>query len=274
MELISNKDEVLFLLQKIKQAGGSFITNFFIDDTKLSAWIADKQFFYIEAAEGILFLRQDRNFYHIYYNTNSFDNLTALLSHHLPQKTFVTDIIGKTGDVDNIAALFSSAGFTTQTVLARYTRINKEDSDFYKAENEVEIATAEYCDEITEMLQKNFDKYSEQVYSFSEVKKLVNDRKIIMIRDVSKIKGILIRTILPQSSVLNNFLVNPEFLGQKIGSKLLKHYIFESKFTKRMWLWVIRDNEHAINMYQKHGYTRDGLVDVIMILNKTNEQNS
>ncbi len=273
MELISNKDEVLFLLQKIKQAG-SFITNFFIDNDKLSAWIADKQFFYIEAEEGVLFLRQDRNFYHLYYSTNSLGNLSTLLANHLPNKIFVTDIIGKTADVDQVTELFSGNGFTTHTVLERYTRINKENSDYYQPENEVEIATDEYSAEITEMLQKNFDKYSEQVYSFDEVRKLVHDVKIIMIRDVSKIKGILIRSILPQSSVLNNFLVNPEFLGQKIGSKLLKHYIFESKFTKRMWLWVIRDNEHAINMYQKHGYTRDGLVDAIMILNKENGQNS
>jgi len=274
MELISNKEEVFFLLQKIKQSGGGLTTNFFIDNEKLNTWINDKQLSFLEAPEGILFFRQDRNFYHIYYSTNSLSNLSTLLSNHLPDKIFVTDIIGKIIDTDLVSTIFSRIGFNIHVVLERYTRINKENSDYYRPDNEVEIATDDHCGEITEMLQKNFDIYSEQVYSFEEVKKLMHDKKIIMIMDRNKIKGILIRTILPQSSVLNNFLVNPEFLGQKIGSKLLKHYIFESKFTKRMWLWVIKDNEHAINMYKKHGYTRDGLVDLVMILNKTNGQNS
>ena len=40
-----------------------------------------------------------------------------------------------------------------------------------------------------------------------------------------------------------------------------------------MWLWVLKNNEKAIDLYKRHGYSKDGLIDLVMILNnKANGQ--
>ena len=265
MKLINNKDDVYVLIQKIKQNGSSFITNFFIDQEKLNAWIQEGQLYFIEAPEGVLFFRKNYDFYHLYYCAGSLNDLSLLLSKYVSNAAFAVDIIGKKQDIEPVQNVFLNLGFKVHTTLERYTRINKEGSDNYQLSNEVTNATDSYSGQIAEMLQKNFDKYAEQVHTLQDVEKLIREGKIIMIGDNGFIKGFLIRTILPQSSILNNFLVNPEFRGEKIGSKLLKHYIFESRNTKRLWLWVLSDNEHAINLYKRHSYVNDGLIDLVLI---------
>ena len=274
MRLISSKNEVYSLIQEVKENNQKYITNLYIDQEKLDTWITERKFYYTKKEEGLLFFRQTPDFYYLYYSVGSLEQLSVIINGDIPKEILVIDIIGKTEDTEHISTIFRQNGFIIHTCLERYTRINKESTEYYQLGNEITLAEESDGFSITEMMHGNFDKYAEQLYTLQDVLALIKEKKIIVIRDTNMIKGFLIRNILPQSSVLNNFLVNPENRGEKIGSKLLKHYIFESKNTKRMWLWVLNDNEHAINLYKRHGYTSDGLIDLVMILNNKNEQNN
>ena len=269
MQLIASSEQVFQLIQGVKEKSKRYTTNFFIDSDRLNALVAMRQMFYIAASGGVLFFRQDASFYHVYYCTESEEHLSTLLSESLPREILVADVIGKVADANRISNVFSERKFTSHASLDRYTRINKEGVDHYGLSEEVEEAGAGDEHSIANMLRANFDKYADQIYQLHDVISLVAAKKIILIREATVIKGFLVRNILPQSSVLNNFLVNPQFRGEKIGSKLLKHYIFESRNAKRMWLWVLRSNDNAINLYKRHGYSNDGLADNVMILNNT-----
>ncbi len=262
-----NKEDVYALIQEVKQRSTQYVTNYFIDQEKLSVWLAGGLFYYLAGEHGVLFFRKDRDFYHLYYSAVSLQGLGQLLAMQLPTEVIVTDLIGKKQDVEVLQGIFAQAGYLPRITMDRFTRINKEGTENYQPSGEVVFAGAEHIAQVSEMMDTNFDKYSDQIYTLQEVAELVNKKNILVVTDGPNIKGFLIRHILPQSSVLNNFLVKETYRGEKIGSKLLKHYIHESRNTKRLWLWVVSDNDHAINVYKSHGFAHDGLVDLVMIKN-------
>jgi GNAT superfamily N-acetyltransferase len=264
MKLVHKEEELAALVQNIKKPG-TFITNFFPDPEKVSYWIKSKHLYYLDSEYSVLFLRKNESFFHLYYSSTSIEDLQHIILNYLPEGQIVTDIIGKEQPIRNFVEVFIKAGFRLHTQLHRFTRINDADKEYYNLSGEVLEATLHDIDEISRLFEDNFDKFSEQVPTSQEVTKLIEDRKILVVRGQSEIKGFLVRTTTGLTTLLNNFLVRKTFRGEKIGSKLLKHYIFESKDTKRMILWVIYDNDTAINVYKRHGYVKDDLVDFVLI---------
>ncbi len=277
MNPVHSLGEVYALVQSVKSKCNTLLTNLFIDTEKTKIWIAEEKMLWFDGGKnGILLLRKDNDFDYIYYITENIHSLYLLLtggSFILAKGTCVVDIVGRLADVNQIAAVFGKLGFFRHDMLQRYTKTNKAGSNDYGLNSEVELAIPEDCKTISEMLQNNFDPFTDQINNEKEVEALIRAGKVIKIADNVTVRGFLIRTILPQMSVLNNFLVNPLFRGEKIGSKLLKHYIFETKYIKRLLLWVRTDNENAIDIYERHGYQADCLFDLIMINNVLYEKN-
>ena len=183
MELVNNKETLYALIQKVKEGCTDFITNFFIDQDKINALITKKRIFFIDSPEGVLFFRKDSDFYHVYFCTCALDNLRNLFFKNIPNQVCTIDLIGKFEDVASIINILSEVGFTQYNCLERFTRINSADSDYYSPGDEVEIATELYTNLIAEMMQNNFDKYSEQLYTVEEIKNLIVGRKVLIIKD-------------------------------------------------------------------------------------------
>ena len=264
MKLVPDVEKMIELRQAVK-CKGDFITNFFTEEAKIINWIRSKQFYFLATEEGILFLKKNHSFYHLYFYTSSLTNLYGLVKNHLPTEFIVVDIPGKEVTTKQHVDLFINAGFKLHTQLQRYIRINDNKNNTFQACEEITLATTEDAEVISSMFEKNFDPISEQVPTLIEVNEMIQNKKVLFIKNNDKIKGFLVRTFIGQTTILNHFLVDENFRGEKIGSKLLKHYLFESKNIKRMLLWVIFDNARAINMYLKHGFMKEDMVDYILI---------
>ena len=59
---------------------------------------------------------------------------------------------------------------------------------------------------------------------------------------------------------LGQFYVEPFFQGMGIGRSLLKHFLRQAKRkgTKRVGLWVLKDNAPARRFYEQNGFCLDG----------------
>lgn len=260
-----NAAEIAALVQTVKEKGGPLLTNFFFDAEKNVHWLTDGQLYYEATEAGVLFFRKKEAFFHLYYCVTTKSGLHQLVTAHLPEARLTTDIIGKPQATAGIVELFLAAGFVRRTQLQRYTRIHTAESHFFQPSEDVTIATLKEADEIASLFNENFDPLAEQVPTAEEVKTLTKEKKVLMISDGSVVKGFLARTFTGQTTVLNNFLVRPNYRGEKIGSKLLGHYIFEAKDAKRMTLWVKTDNATAIGMYENYGYKKEDMADCVLI---------
>ena len=263
MKALNNPKEIAELMHTVKYKGSSFLSNFFIEEKKINYWITQQLLSFKETESGVLFFRKSDSFYYLYYATSSLDNLKLLLKNDLPDIKLVTDIIGEEKNIEPISKTFIDEGFFLYAQLHRYTRINITADKYYNSD-EVSFSQKEDGVAIAKLLKDNFDAVAEQVPALDEVEILIAEKKIIQIKESNIIKGFLVRTFIGQTSILNNFLVDKKFRGSGIGSKLLQHYFFESKNTKRMILWALSDNDIALKIYKKYGYHRNTLSDHIM----------
>lgn len=65
---------------------------------------------------------------------------------------------------------------------------------------------------------------------------------------------------LAEETEVYEFYVEPFFKGMGIGRKLIEALMKEARQRqkKRMYLWVIRDNDSARRFYERNGFTEDG----------------
>src|SRR4026209_660837 len=188
MKLVHKAEEITALVQKVKEKGGSFFTNFFSDAVKLDYWLYNKRLYYQLTDYGLLFFRKNESFSYLYYCVVSLENLKRLINQDLPDERLVVDIIGKIENIANIVELFTVSGFKIYTQLHRFIRLNNDDSNYYEPSDEVTEATLADAEEIARLFKDNFDKLSEQVPNFEEVKKWITEKKVFIIKGLAGIK--------------------------------------------------------------------------------------
>lgn len=66
---------------------------------------------------------------------------------------------------------------------------------------------------------------------------------------------------------LKHLLTNPKFRRQGVADLLLKKVFFLSKGCIRYILWVIKENQLAINLYKKFGYEFEPLNNYTFVSN-------
>lgn len=64
---------------------------------------------------------------------------------------------------------------------------------------------------------------------------------------------------------ITDFYVEPFFVGQGIGTRLLEHLIWQMRKEgfQKIILWVIKDNEKARKFYERNGFINSGETRII-----------
>ena len=68
-----------------------------------------------------------------------------------------------------------------------------------------------------------------------------------------------------QSSLLRHWVVDGAHRDRRVGSRLMRRYFADCKDVRRFTLWVISDNDNAIDRYKHYGYQQDGLIDQVLM---------
>ena len=263
---------VAALYEQIDQARreSSLLTNFYPTPDKLQRWIEDGTLFSMAAGNVLFILRRDRDFLHLHYHASRATDLVPAL-HELVMsvgKTLTVDVLGKHDHVHEIATLFETAGFRGHRALHRMTMTNNGTSlTPSTVDPEVVFASCDDAAALAGMLEATLDRYTEQIPDEDEMKRAAAERKILVIRSEGKssIVGLLFFEMTGQSSLLRHWVVNGAHRDRRIGSRLMHRYFADCKDVRRFTLWVISDNDHAIDRYRHYGYRQDGLIDQVLM---------
>lgn len=246
--------------------GGAVTTNFYPTPEKLERWTQAGELFSLAAGDVLFFLRRDRDFFHVYYQANRAEELGPALAQLAGQsrETLTADVIGKPAQVDQIAALFGAAGFRPHTLLRRMTLVRTEAPPM-PDDAEVVWAGPEDGAALSAMLEAMLDRHAEQIPDTAEMAEAAAARKVLVIRAGNAIAGQLFFEATGQSSILRHWVVNAAFRDRRIGARLMHRYFAECKDVRRFTLWVISDNDNAIDRYKHYGYQHDGLIDQVLM---------
>ncbi len=266
MNPLASVADVYEQLAAAKRAG-SVTTNFYPTPEKLQRWVDGGDLYSLTAANVLFVLRRDRDFLHLYYLANQPADLVAALRElvNSPRETMTVDVIGKRDQVAAISDMFATVGFRPHSTLHRMTRTTAGEAPAAETDAEVVWADCAEGKALAEMLEAMLDRHAEQIPDTAEMAEAAAAKKILVIHADGAIAGQLFFEVTGQSSILRHWVVDAAFRDRRVGARLMRRYFAECKDVRRFTLWVISDNDNAIDRYKHYGYQLDGLVDQVLM---------
>ena len=256
-------------IQRVKQAAGLPIANWFAGVGQLERWTAAGTLSYLESPGALLIFRRDRDFHHVYHvaaDAGALGEALGLLPDAgLSPALFTAEIVGRPEDVPPIAAIYQAHGFARHTSLTRMARLAVAGDAALPEDSEVAFGGPADQPSIQEFLDGVLDRFRDRMPDTEELAELLSQRKVLVVRRGTEVGGVLIFEATGLTSHLRYWYVNPSFRDQGIGARLIKTFFRLSSGGKRIILWVVADNTDAIDKYQHYGFRPESLVDWIMI---------
>jgi len=264
---VTSTKQVLELIQEVKTGAASYCTNFYSSPQKIVNWVEHGELFAGRYGNAVLLLRKNAGFSHLYFGATSPDALAQGI-HSWPQRNqeaIVVDLIGREPDVAGSLGIWEGNGFKRYQSLNRMTRTAQLPAEArVVADPRIGFADRPDCGPIQDLLRSAFDPYAEQLPTRYELEAAIGARQILVARHEGALAGVLFFETQGVTSTLRYWLVAEPFRSLGVGSGLMKEYFNSHPRVCRYVLWVIAQNQPAIQKYAHYGFAPDGLVDYVL----------
>jgi len=264
--LIISFDEFKVKLFEFRRKHKEVISNYISQD------LSNKELTFFEYDNGLLIFAYDDeyNVYKVYFIVESLEILDNLLVHANWNKNSSLEIIDKNEVDDNLKEIFEKHGFIQFTTLQKMSFLNNS-RNISELNESIDLCNLQDVDSLKMIFSSQFNKYSENLPSKKEIEKAIEFKSIIKITDKENIIGFLWFDIKKVLTELRYLFVNKNYRGQKLSKRLMEQYLYLTKNVKKKQLWVLEDNEVAINLYKKFSYEFEELKDTIFKKEVDNE---
>jgi hypothetical protein len=184
--------EIFDAIRQTKTNAPAFRTNFFPVEEKLQTGLDRGEWLGASGAATALFLRRDRDFWHLYFSAASVAALRSELVAcvELKTKPVTVDLVGREA-VQELSPVFELAGFRSRARLSRLVRLGRpvaETAVSGSAVPDQRVAPAEPidCPAIVDLLLRSFDRYAEQIPELHELEAAVRKQQVLLVKDADK----------------------------------------------------------------------------------------
>ena len=268
MSPLTTVAQVFDAVQQAKAGASAFCTNFFPAQGKLQAWINHGELFGELRDRSAFFLRNDRDFGHLYFCASDIATLQQHISALPCLKTerVAVDLVGREAALRELLNAVESGGFRPYTRLLRLARPGEPAQPPSAAEGaEVFYPERTDCQSILNLLESAFDRYADQLPALYELEAAMAARQVLAIKCDGALAALLFFETQGLTSTVRFWVVDPRFRSHRFGSALMRHYFAAHHSVRRFVLWVTAANENAVSKYRHYGYAPDGLVDHVLV---------
>jgi ribosomal protein S18 acetylase RimI-like enzyme len=161
---------------------------------------------------------------------------------------------------------FSFLGFEVYAQLRKMSLLKKE---VLKIDNQrIHLCNENDVRCLRSIFDLHFDPISERYPSDIEILAAVRSKSVFKFVSGDQIIGFYWADTKKILTELRYIYVCPTSRGSGIGKELFEHHLYMSQRLKKNQLWVLQNNFKAIGMYEKYGYSFEGLEDIIFIRGK------
>jgi ribosomal protein S18 acetylase RimI-like enzyme len=273
MRVVSEINQVLGFIEKVKHGAVNYNSNFYLDIQKVELWISLQILEIEEFGDTIFFIRRNKEFFNLYFVTGNPDSLKSnlnILQIKYSNSIFVIDLVGIENNINEFNDLFLQNGYYLYTSLMRMSKTSNDLSIRIIEGEKITYAQRADAATIFSYFTEYFDPYCEQIPLVEEISKWINNGQLIIYsEDKKNIQGFLIYEKIGQTAYLRYWFVHPGHRDKKIGSALIHFFFKECSSVKRQIFWVIRSNTNAIKRYEHYGFKAESLIDVVFINRNT-----
>lgn len=257
--MIISFDELKVKLFEFRKKHKKFISNYISQD------LSNKEIFFFENENGLLIFAYDTEYkvYKIYFMVETLEILDNLLFQANWNENSSLEIIGKDEVDSNLKKLLEKYAFTQCATLQKMSFLNNS-QEFLELNESIDYCTLQDVKSLKKTFESKFNKYSENLPSIKEIEKAIEFNSIIKVTDNKKIIGFLWFDKKKVLTELRYLFVDENYRGQRLSKRLMEQYLYLTKNVKKKQLWVLEDNNVAINLYKKFSYKFEELKDTIL----------
>jgi acyl carrier protein len=211
-----------------------------------------------------LLQKRDYNFHQIFFWINKYNK------HNQPvnlfkEKNLVLEyiILEKQEKIYIIDNWLKTNQFFEFRTFIRMFQIRQSDYLQYVSTNNIKNPIDSDYNEIKNILETNFNVFSERIPDINELKSLENSTYLI--KRNKQIAALLISEKKGKTEELRYWVVLTEYRSMGYGSDLMKYFLNLNKETLRFTLWVDIRNIDAIEKYKYFQFKKDKLINKIYI---------
>ena len=241
MKKITDYKEVSPLVLKYFKRG--VITNNFLTAEDYKSEIAEDRLFYDCGEEYLCIYVKRDGFYQLYFHALSEDVLFPEI-----KEKIVCDISGYEGKI------LKENGFCGLIERVRLEKVAEAEGESF------EKATMEDAEEIYELMNNCFDKFTGYVPNLTQIKSECERGLFYKIEKENKIAGILRSGKSGKVSQIKHLCVSDDFRGEGIGKRLCAEFLKEKS---KVIVWTGKENILALNLYKSLGFTEDKVTSTV-----------
>lgn len=249
---IEKYEQYVQLVEQFSRKGR--LTNDYLQNEAADLIIHDR-LFAICGQDNAILLVQKEGFYRLYYYINNTDERLEL-----PESELVTEILFRGENVPETEVKWlESMGFKKNLVRDQYfAKYSSLTQPILIEGVKIEIATTiDNALWAIKLFNASFDKWSGDYIPEAQAQLLIQERAILMAKDSNGNRlGALHFEKRQGACWLNHVAVMHEARGKRVGRGLVEAYIEQGHVddNSRYMLWVQRQNEPAVRMYQQIGF--------------------
>lgn len=269
LRCINTWNELLEITTSLREKGET-ITNFYPNESEMIEWIENKTFFFSKLNDkSSCFVHKTEVASFLFFCIKDITDLSEALvtaKKNIPNETLAFDWICRSeAEGDLLYKQCELGQFNLHTSLQRMSQVLKENP--FEDTDEIKFANKEDIDDLRKMFCSAFDPISERIPSKVQLSQYIESKSILIKRAQNEIAGVAVIDIQKKTMYLKHLLTNPKFRRQGVADSLLKKSFFLSKGSIRYILWVIKENQPAINLYKKFGYEFESLSNYTFVSN-------
>ncbi len=251
-------DDLKSKIFEIKRNNTKLISNYYYQD------LSNRELTVFSNKNGVLFFAYDNeyNVFKTYFLVDNIFTLNNLLIESNWNENSSLEILNKGTNDFFPKELFEKYEFTKFVTLKKMSFLTNSDI-FKKFDDPIVYCTRKDIKNLKLMFLNNFNKYCDNLPSTKEIENAITKNLIIKKTDNENIIGFLWFDKKQILTELRYLYVNENYRGLKISNKLMNQYLYLTKYIKKKQLWVLEDNNVAINLYKKFGYEFEELKDTI-----------
>lgn len=242
-----------------------FVSNCFMTERELFDNNQSCNFDNLITEDGFYFFKEtNHNFKNLYFYANQ----TALLSKNpieYKEPCFVTEIILLDHEVEKslqIKKWLNTQGNYHYHTVSRVNRVNQEyeyDLNYTLIQNPINND----FEILLNILEQNFDKYTERIPTLEKLKELQNS--IYLIKEGNQIAALFVTEIKESTRFMHFWFVIPEYRGKGYGELILKYCLNCNPEIKRYISWIDIKNTYSIKKHTEFGFVKDRVINYIYI---------
>jgi GNAT superfamily N-acetyltransferase len=254
-------------ITQIRRHGENFSTNLYAMPAEVQSWSDRGELKYLEYEDGLVLIRTDGDLsrlYHVAGDEEALEKLLTALGGEI-HEIAIAELVGRGHDAQAAVDVYRRCRFRDYTTLLRMTRAMEEEAAHPENGPSRWYAETQDVGEVRRFLERVLDPLRDHIPRLAEIEEAIACEQVLVEKVRHEIRGLLLSENTSASSILRYWYVDPAHCHEGIGGRLMREYLRLCRGKKRISLWVVSDNQGAIEQYRHYGFQFDGLSDQIMV---------